>query len=341
MTTYDQKIDKYFYYWLLISFFIVFSMVIVGGLTRLTNSGLSITEWELFKGLFPPLNSNAWDDYFNLYKEIPQYKLLYPDMTMNEFKFIFYWEYSHRVLGRILGLFFLLPYIYFFFIKKVKKKFLPICTIILLLIIFQGLIGWYMVKSGLVNDVTVSHYRLSIHLGVAFIIISITFLTLLNLKNNNNNIFTITKSDYLFFLLILLIFVQIILGAFVSGLDAGQVYQSWPLMNDSYFPDDINISLLKEFFDFNDHGLVQFYHRNIAYLIVLYILLLGFYIMKNKLKKLFKPFYILAFFLILQIFLGIITLLSGINILLASSHQICSLLLILSTLNLYYRYKIN
>ncbi len=135
-----------------------------------------------------------------------------------------------------------------------------------------------------------------------------------------------------------MIFLQIILGAFVSGLDAGRIYQTWPLMNNTYFPNDVNIDSLKEIFNFKNHGLVQFYHRNIAYLILFYILIIGFFIFKNNERKLFKPFYFLSFFLTLQVFLGIMTLISGLNIFLASAHQICGLLLMLSSINLYYNY---
>ena len=207
------------------------------------------------------------------------------------------------------------------------------------MIILQGIIGWYMVKSGLINKISVSHYRLSLHLTVAFIIISIIFWNLLNLKKKTiSNFFVNKKNNYFFYLLIVLIFLQIILGAFVSGLDAGKIYQTWPLMDYTYFPSDVAINAVKDIFNFNNHGLIQFYHRNIAYLILFYILILGFFIFKNNSRKLIRPFYFLFFFLILQIFLGILTLISGLNIYLASVHQICGLLLTLSVINLYYNY---
>tara|TARA_X000001036_G_scaffold191203_1_gene180229 strand:- start:614 stop:1567 length:954 start_codon:yes stop_codon:yes gene_type:complete len=314
-------------------------IIVVGGLTRLTNSGLSITQWELFKGILPPLNDHMWNQYFSLYKKIPQYQLINNNMTLDEFKIIFYWEYFHRILGRLIGLFFLLPFFYFYFKRKINKKYISICFLVLLLIMLQGFFGWYMVKSGLTNNVSVSHYRLSLHLGLAFIIISIIFWTLLNFnKNNIKNFFINEKKNYIFYLLIILIFLQIILGALVSGLDAGKIYQTWPLMNNTYFPNDININSLKDIFDFKNHGLIQFYHRNIAYLILFYILIIGFFIFRNNEHKLIKPFYFLSFFLALQVFLGIMTLISGLNIFLASAHQICSLLLMLSSINLYYNY---
>ena len=132
MPSYEEKINRLFYTWLLVSFFLIFIMVIVGGLTRLTNSGLSITEWELFTGILPPMNAEKWENYFSLYKSIPQYKLVNSLMTLDEFKIIFYWEYFHRVLGRLIGLFFLVPFIFFIFTKKINKKYLVICSVILL-----------------------------------------------------------------------------------------------------------------------------------------------------------------------------------------------------------------
>ncbi len=333
----DKKTKDLLFYWLSTITFLVFLMIIVGGYTRLTDSGLSITEWELFKGILPPLNKSDWADYFNLYKKIPQYQIINPFMTLDEFKIIFYWEYAHRILGRIIGLFFLLPLIYFQFIKKIPAKYLTSYYLVFFIIVLQGLIGWYMVTSGLVNDVTVSHYRLSLHLSLAVIIISILFWQILNLKYNKNKSFFVLKKEnipYLF--LFLLIFLQIVFGAFVSGLDAGKLYQTWPLMNHSYFPDDIIIKNFSDLLNFHSHSLVQFYHRNIAYFISIYIICLAYIIFKRDKKKLFKTTIFLVFIVFVQIFLGILTLLSGLNIFIASFHQITSVILTLTVLNLYY-----
>ena len=339
MQSLDKKINNRFYNWLLFTFFMIFIMIIVGGLTRLTNSGLSITEWELFSGILPPLDNKSWNNYFSLYKEIPQYQLLNNNMSLQEFKVIFYWEYFHRILGRLIGIFFLIPLLYFHFIAKIDKSYLPTSYIILFLIIFQGIIGWYMVKSGLVNNVTVSHYRLSLHLTIAFLIISIIFWEILKIKKKSFRRFFKNKIDnYPFYFLFIIIFCQIILGAFVSGLDAGKVYQTWPLMNYSYFPDDVTIKNFKDLLDFNDRGLIQFYHRNTAYLITLYIFIIGYYVLKKNDYNLKKPLFYLVTVFFLQIFLGILTLISGLNIYLASAHQICSLLLMLSAINLYFYY---
>jgi heme a synthase len=337
MFKHDKKVNYLFINWLRISLILVFLMVIVGGLTRLTNSGLSITEWELFKGILPPLSDSSWSAYFELYKEIPQYKLLNFNMGIEEFKIIFYWEYFHRVLGRFIGLFFLIPLLFFYFNKTINKDYLKLCYLIFILILAQGTIGWYMVKSGLTNDVTVSHYRLSLHLSMAFIIISIIFWIIINFKNKTIKKFLdFSKQNLVFLILILIIFLQINLGAFVSGLDAGRIYQTWPLMGYSYFPNDLIIENIGSLIDFNNHSLVQFYHRNLSYLIVLYIMGLSYFIIKKKFIKLYKPLGLILIFLLLQIILGIFTLISGLHIYLSSAHQINSMLLVFSSINLYY-----
>ena len=177
----EKKMLKiYISYWLGAMFWIVSIMIIVGGLTRLTDSGLSITEWELFSGFLPPLNETQWNIYFNLYKEIPEYKLQNYLMSLDEFKLIFWWEFIHRFLGRLIGIFFILPLIYFSMklgFNKSKNLF-----IIFFLICLQGFVGWYMVTSGLVDRVDVSHYRLSLHLVLAFIILSLIFWNYLKYK---------------------------------------------------------------------------------------------------------------------------------------------------------------
>ena len=306
--------------WLLLLLFLITLIILVGGLTRLTDSGLSITEWELFKGFLPPISNEKWLDYFNLYKTIP------------EFKVIFWWEWAHRQLGRLIGLVALLPLIYFT-IKYgfwVFKKY----GIIFLLISLQGFLGWYMVSSGLVNRVDVSHYRLSIHLVTAFIILSIVFWNLLKLTNVKTN--QISISLYLIKFFLLLLFIQLIMGAFVSGLNAGTVYNTWPLMGSSYFPDDSDISEFIYITIFDNPSLVQFIHRNLAYLIVIiyiYILILVF---RGTNKIFHKPIILVGVSLFLQVVLGIITLLSGVKIFYASLHQINSILIILSTLYFLY-----
>ena len=190
------------------------------------------------------------------------------------------------------------------------------------------------------HKVSVSHYRLSLHLSLAVIIISIIFWLIINIKRNTFiNFFSFNKNNLPVFFLIFLIFTQIILGAFVSGLDAGKIYQTWPLMGNSYIPNDLIMVNKNELINFNNHSLVQFYHRNLAYIIIGLILIIGLFIFTKKQKKLYRSYFYVLFFLFLQVVLGIFTLTSGLNTYLASSHQICSVLLVFSTINLYYYIK--
>ena len=313
-------------------FLIISIMIIVGGLTRLTDSGLSITQWQLFSGILPPLNKNEWIEYFDLYKKIPEFELQNKTMTLNEFKVIFWWEWIHRFIGRLIGISFLLPLIYFSF--KVGFKNLINLYFIFILICFQGFIGWYMVSSGLVDRVDVSHFRLSIHLVIAFLIISLIFWNYLKLKNiviPNNSLNQLIPLIFL-----IIIFCQISVGAFVSGMDAGKIYNSWPLMGISYFPDDSNIIDLFSIKAFSEPSLIQFMHRNLAYLILGYYLLILIKIYKNKLINFFFVINLIGFLLLTQIILGILTLLSGAEILLSSMHQISSIFLVTSSIYFLY-----
>ena len=227
--------------WLLLITLLVALMIVIGGLTRLTDSGLSITNWDLFSGILPPFTFNSWENYFSLYKKIPEFYLENPDMTLAEFKVIFWWEYIHRLLGRIIGLFYIIPLIYFTIKKKIKKETLISLYAILFLICIQGFIGWYMVSSGLTDRTDVSHYRLSVHLTLAFIIFILLLWNYLKYKYNDPYTQNLKIPKYLPLLLLFTILVQISAGALVSGLDAGQIYQSWPLMNSTYYPDDSDI----------------------------------------------------------------------------------------------------
>ena len=318
--------------WLLSLIGLVILIILIGGLTRLTDSGLSITTWELFVGFVPPLTNDKWIDYFDLYKTIPEFSEQNYNMTLNEFKVIFWWEWGHRQLGRLIGLSVLIPLI-FFSIKNglwVLKKY----GLIFLLICFQGFIGWYMVSSGLIDRVDVSHYRLSLHLVIAFVILSVVFWEFLKLTKIQTQYSSIHINLLKFFLLLL--FLQLIIGAFVSGMDAGKIYNTWPLMGSSYFPDDSEFIEFLNINVFNNPSIVQFIHRNLAYLIIgIYIYIL-FFTIKDR-NEIFKmPVIVIGVSLFLQIVLGILTILSGVKILYASLHQINSILIILSTLYFLY-----
>ena len=329
----DNKVlKKYISLWLVSMFWVVAIVIIVGGLTRLTDSGLSITQWQLFSGIFPPLNETQWNQYFGLYKKIPEYNLQNYSMTLEEFKVIFWWEFIHRFLGRLIGILFFVPLI-FFTLKLGFKKILNL-YLIFILICFQGFIGWYMVSSGLVDRVDVSHYRLSLHLVLAFIIISLIFWNYLSLQNINLSFKKINTQIPIIFILI--IFLQICIGAFVSGMDAGKIYNSWPFMGSGFFPDDNSIKNLFYLSALNDPSMVQFMHRSLAYLILIFYLFIFVIIYKNRLSGLFKAIILTGFLLILQIVLGILTLLYSTQIIIASMHQISSILLVSSSIYFLY-----
>lgn len=332
MYTFNPKINRQISLWLITMFWIISIMIIVGGLTRLTDSGLSITKWELFSGFLPPLNQNDWIMYFNLYKEIPEFRLQNFNMTMEEFKIIFWWEWFHRFLGRLIGLGFLIPLIYFSFKINISK--ILNLYVIFFLICIQGFIGWYMVSSGLVDRIDVSHFRLSLHLLIAFLILSLILWNYFKLKNYNSVDNKINKFIPFFFLI--LVYVQIVIGAFVSGMDAGKIYNSWPLMGNNYFPDDNNLINLFKYSALSEPSLVQFIHRNLAYIIGIFYLSIFYYIYKNKMYELYKAINVLGLFIFLQIILGIFTILYGAQIYIAAAHQISSIFLVSSCIYFFY-----
>jgi len=334
----EENRNNYISIWLLLITFLVALMIAVGGLTRLTDSGLSITKWDLFSGILPPLNYIGWERAFELYKKIPEYKLQNSSMTLDEFKFIFWWEYAHRLLGRIIGVLYAIPLFFFTFKKMIKKNTLLSLYIIFFLICLQGFIGWYMVKSGLSERIDVSHYRLSLHLTLAFIIF--IFLLWNFFKYRYYKKFSSFRQIpiYMPICLLILILIQISLGALVSGLDAGQIYRSWPLMDHNYFPDDSNVKVLFSMEAFETPSIVQFIHRNIAYFIILLFIFIATIIYRNEDFTYLRRTTLLIFiFLFLQTFLGILTVLSGAQIILASMHQIGSILLITITLILVFK----
>jgi len=314
-------------------FILVTIIVIVGGLTRLTESGLSITSWEVFKGVLPPLNLNEWNYYFNEYKKIPEYKLMNNGMSLQEFKIIFYWEYSHRLLARFIGIISIVPLIYFSikysgFLKNYKKYF-----ILFILIIFQGFVGWYMVKSGLDKNLDVSHYRLAIHLTIALIILSLSLWFFYDL--NNIEKFNIKLPFKLTFIIFILLILQIILGALLAGLNGGLIYNTWPDMSGFFLPNDTNLNDYFSFSVLNNPSIIQFLHRIIAYFLFLLIVLLNIFYFRLNLDLKSILFFDIA--ILIQILLGIITLLSGVEIKYASLHQIGSIIVLSSYLNIYYK----
>ena len=272
----------------------LFTLVLVGGATRVTDSGLSITEWELVIGVFPPLSLESWIFEFEKYKKIPEYTLVNYQMTLSQFKVIYLWEWGHRFLARIVGLIALLPFVYFLIAKKLSKSQIKKSLLIIILVGIQGYIGWYMVQSGLTERVDVSQYRLATHLTMAFIIIYVSFMLLfdmLNLKGSFSSPFSKLWSTFF----VSIIFLQIFLGGIVSGLDGGLIYPTWPLMGNTFLPLDywsIDLGFLNIF---ENRSNIQFNHRTLAYLI-LFLSLINIYIFKKnrdlfKISNLFTLFY--------------------------------------------------
>ena len=324
---------KYLKLWLITLFSLIVLMVAVGGLTRLTDSGLSITAWELFTGILPPLNITEWNFYFSEYKKIPEYLNINYGMSLGEFKIIFYWEYAHRLLARFVGLFTLLPLLFFSLYFKNTQNYSNKYYWIFFLVCLQGFIGWYMVSSGLIENNDVSHFRLSIHLSLALFILCLVFWYILDINQIKK---FHKKISNLFLLFILkLIVLQIVLGAFLSGLDGGLIYNSWPDMNGSFFPNDVGYKDLINTQLLSNPSIVQFLHRLIAYLLLFFIIILNFIYFKQKFNFKYMLFFDLA--ILIQILLGIVTLISGVEIKYASLHQLGSILVLSSYLLILYK----
>jgi len=333
----QNKKNIYIFIWLYSSLFLVASLIFVGGLTRLTESGLSITHWELFSGIVPPFNELEWEKYFSLYKKIPQYKEINFGMSLTEFKYIFWWEYAHRLLARLASLVFFLPFLYFLAKRFFSYKEIIIYSIIASLFFFQGFLGWYMVKSGLTLNTDVSHFRLSAHLLTAQIILSLIFFSILSkgLKKFRLNIYS-----YLVLSFLILVFCQIVIGAFVSGLDAAKIYQTWPLMNENFIPEDV---LVKEFANFKSYSSpshIQFLHRIFAYTLIIIFSFLFYLLLKKKIVNP-KFLFIVLIAIFFQASLGVLVLVSGFKIYLASLHQLGSVFLLFSIIYLFYQVSIS
>tara|TARA_B100000212_G_scaffold340587_1_gene321549 strand:+ start:1286 stop:2308 length:1023 start_codon:yes stop_codon:yes gene_type:complete len=313
----------------------LFTLVLVGGATRVTDSGLSITEWEPVIGVLPPFTLESWMIEFNKYKLIPEYSLINYQMTLTEFKVIYLWEWGHRFLARIVGLIALVPFIYFLIKKKLSNSQIIKASTIVFLIAVQGYIGWYMVQSGLSERVDVSQYRLATHLTMAFIIIYVSFFLLfdiLNIESNQKTVFSKVWSTSF----VSLVFLQIFLGGIVSGLDGGLIYPTWPLMGNSFMPLDYwNIDL--GFFNlFENRSNIQFNHRSLAYLI-LFFSIINIYLYRKD-KILFKISNILFVIILIQILFGVVSIIYYMPWQTALLHQFFAI--VLFSISIFYRHLI-
>ena len=317
--------------WLILIFILVLAMIIIGGITRITDSGLSMVEWRPILGFLPPLSNQEWERVFDLYKNTPEYSYYNKGMLLSDFKFIFFWEYFHRLWGRIIGIVFIIPFVYLFFTKKIER----FVTVRLLIILFfgslQAFIGWWMVKSGLVDKPDVSQYRLAIHFGNSLLILFLLFWLILDLKNKKSKI----KFD-LNFIVFLILFITIIAGSLVAGMDAGLMYNTYPLMNDSFFPIDY---LSMGFLDpFENPGSAQFHHRHLG---LISLIAIGIFFVKNLYKRqVFLELLFLTVLIIMQFLLGIYILLNYVPNLNASLHQIGAVLIFLTMIKVIHTLNI-
>lgn len=316
--------NKYVVYWLLTGCFLIFVMVLVGGITRLTHSGLSISDYKLIHGTIPPMNEQEWQEAFDLYKQYPEYQKLNNHFGIEEFKDIYFWEWLHRVIGRFIGVVFILPFLHFLLKRKLDRPTVKKCLVLLFLGGFQGFLGWYMVKSGLVDRPDVSHFRLAAHLTTAFITFAYSLWVALDLiypykKEINTKIRNLIR----FGLVVLLL--QIIWGAFVAGLDAGFIHNHWPLMSDGkLIHETVYIEqqpVIKNFYE-GKSG-VQFVHRYLAYIVVAFIALIWYRtrkIQRTPLQE--KGLKTLLGLVFVQVLLGVLTLIYAVPLWLGIAHQI-------------------
>lgn len=310
--------DRAIAFWLLGVAALVFIMVLVGGATRLTESGLSMVAWEPVTGTIPPMNDAEWAAEFGRYQQSPQYQKVNYGMTLAEFKTIYWWEYGHRLLGRLIGIAFFLPLLYFWFTRSVRPELRPHLLALLGIGAFQGLMGWLMVASGLVDRPSVSHYRLAAHLSLAFILYGyLTWLGIGLLWPRAGE----RVRDPLFKWLTIAVAVQIVWGAFVAGLRAGLNFNTWPLMEGGLWPPSL-LELTPAWVNFFENpGSVQFVHRMLAYLVTVLAVLLWWRLRRDEKRSVRIAAHVMMGTVALQVLLGIKTLLLAVPIGLGVAHQ--------------------
>ena len=311
--------------WLWIIIALVFAMVVVGGATRLTDSGLSITEWQPLLGAIPPVTDGDWLAAFEKYKQIPQYALVNKGMALTEFKFIYWWEWSHRLLGRFIGVAFALPFLFFWATGRLRAGLALKLVGLLVIGALQGAIGWYMVKSGLADRVSVSQYRLALHLGTAFAIIGLLVWLARDESVARGGVQRAAVARGVRMgasIITALVGLQVVLGAFVAGLKAGLVYNTWPMMNGEWIPGSLNAMTpwYRNFFE--NMTTVQFDHRMVAYAVAIAALAQVFAVANlPSISSVRRSAFVLAGAVFAQVAIGILTLLSGVKLGLGLAHQ--------------------
>ena len=326
--------------WLLSLIILVCSIILIGGYTRISDSGLSITEWLPISGILYPLSNSAWQLEFDKYKLIDEFLLVNSSMTLQEFKVIYFWEWFHRAFARLIGAAYLLPLCFLIFYKQIGMKYYINIFLIGFLLFVQAFVGWYMVKSGLSERVDVSQYRLALHLTMAFIILGLLFYTLVSylFENNLINKKSVFIKKYRSLLIILFLFIcfQIAYGAFVSGTHSGLLYNTWPLYNGDIIPyiEDSQIMSVINFFENGSY--IIFIHRTIALVILLLLCYLNYLIIINKKYNSYYSIIILFnITFIFQIVLGVSMTYLNIPWYLALLHQGNSILVFLLSLFMY------
>lgn len=311
--------------WLLACCVMVFIMALVGAVTRLTESGLSITEWRPLMGAIPPLNDLEWAKAFSDYQQIPQYQILHHGMTMDEFKGIFFWEWFHRLWGRLIGLVFAVPFVWFICRRQIDQKLILRLVVIFSVGMLQGFIGWFMVKSGLEVRTSVSPYRLALHLGFALLIYALMLRVALSLLGVCLSV--VAKHQIVLGRVVLtFLVVTMVWGALVAGLHAGEAYNTWPLMEGEVFP-SAALTLIPTWLNiFENLAFVQFIHRWLAPTTASLILIWSYGLCKTDKNRLWPQS--VAIMALLQVLLGLSTLLSHVNIVLAVSHQAGAIILL-------------
>jgi len=314
--------------WLYFLALLVLLMVLVGGATRLTDSGLSITQWKPISGTIPPLSLQDWNVEFEAYKQIPEYQQINKGMSLEEFKGIFWWEWGHRFLGRVIGLVFFVPFLVFLFQRRLDWKLAPALAILFVLGGFQGFLGWWMVSSGLSERVDVSQYRLAAHLSAACVLFASLIWVARRLRPTQ--IMWVQKGwRPLLVVLGIVLFVQIIAGAFVAGLDAGFSHNTWPLMDGKFVPNGLGLLDPLWLNSFENVIAVQFNHRMIAYLIFALVIALTWHAWsKTQFDGVHAWMLLIAVLTVLQVILGILTLIFVVPMHLALTHQVVAFILI-------------
>ncbi len=331
--------NKHIVYWLFTGCVLIYLMVLLGGMTRLTHSGLSMVEWSP-TGSLPPLNDADWQLQFEKYKTSPEFKLVNSSFTLDDFKGIFWLEFIHRFLGRIIGIVFFVPFMFFLFYKKFPNGFLKKMIVVLCVGSLQGLLGWYMVQSGLVKNPNVSHYRLAAHLITAFTAFGFTFWYALDLlypeaeKSKEKGFVILAK------LLLPLVIIQIVYGGFVAGLKAGYLYPTFPKMGDDWIPDAVlTISPISKMFSSSPEG-VLFIHRGLAYLVFILVAFIYFKSKQLQTTSLQKKISLGLLIITLgQFLLGVITVLYSVPISIALLHQTGAFILFSASLFLLHRVR--